>query len=410
MDRPKRSVAAAPPFLPDDALVEILSRLHAKSLCRFKCVSKSWHDLIAGRLRCNRLPQTLEGFFYAYDGTSDAGGGVSPDRAVHGRFINTLGKSAPLASLSFLGKQPGIEDFAPLRSCNGLLLLGHRRAGDSYDSLGYIVCNPATEQWVTVPSSGWKPFSLLDLVEIEDPDSYTERRSRFTYLIFDPVVSSHFQLAEFCIWMDGGQFVEHVHTYSSETGVWKPYNCTYESGLDEAWVTSFFAGSALINGMLHFSVTRFDIGQELIVSVDGGGMDCRFISSPEKQADVAFVGQSQGRLHYMTQHRDSTSEMTQLSIWVLQDYDAEKWVVKHSVTFLQLFGRMNCDVVFDYKVVAIHPDRNSIFFVQWWDLKLKSYDMDSKEVCTLRILGFEPQNIVPYVPSFAESSALANKY
>ena len=43
-------------------------------------------------------------------------------------------------------------------SCNGLLLFGHRRDSDSYDSLGYIVCNPATEQWVTVPSSGWKPF------------------------------------------------------------------------------------------------------------------------------------------------------------------------------------------------------------------------------------------------------------
>jgi hypothetical protein len=50
--------------LPDDALVEILSRLPAKYLCRSKCVSKAWRDLIVDRLRCRKLPLTLEGFFY----------------------------------------------------------------------------------------------------------------------------------------------------------------------------------------------------------------------------------------------------------------------------------------------------------------------------------------------------------
>ena len=50
--------------LPDDALVEILSRLPAMYLCRSKCVSKAWRDLIADRLHCRKLPLTLEGFFY----------------------------------------------------------------------------------------------------------------------------------------------------------------------------------------------------------------------------------------------------------------------------------------------------------------------------------------------------------
>ena len=47
----------------DDALVEILWRVPAKSRFRFKCVSKPWCDLIADRLRCRKFPQTLEGFF-----------------------------------------------------------------------------------------------------------------------------------------------------------------------------------------------------------------------------------------------------------------------------------------------------------------------------------------------------------
>ncbi|CAN6357162.1 unnamed protein product [Urochloa humidicola] len=401
--RQRSAAAAAAPSLPDDALVEIFSRVPARSLFRFKCVSKAWRDLIADRLRCTRLPQTLAGFFL------NDGGGLGEDCVV-GQLVNTLGRFTPLASISFLEKQPGIEEFGLFHSCNGLLLFGHRRYGDIYDSLGYIVCNPATEQWVAVPNSGWKPFSLSGLVEIEDPASYTEPNSTFTYLIFDPAVSSHFQLVEFRMWMEYVQYVEEVQIYSSETGVWRWCSVTDEYGFGQNEGISFFAGSALVSGMLHLSATRFDTHEELIIAVDGQGRECKFISGPEKRADVAFVGQSQGRLHYMTQHRDSTSNMTELSIWVLQDYDAEEWVLKHSVTFLQLFGRVNCDVEFDYKVVAIHPDRNLIFFVQWWDLKLKSYDMDSKEVCTIRILGFGPQNIVPYVPYFAESSTLAKMH
>jgi len=102
--------------------------------------------------------------------------------------------------------------------------------------------------------------------------------------------------------------------------------------------------------------------------------------------------------------------MTELSIWVLQDYDTEEWVLKHNVSFMQLFGRTSCQVEHDYSMIAIHPDRNLIFFFQDWDLKLKSYDMDSKEVRTLRTLGVGRQNILPYVPYFKESPVLASKH
>ena len=37
----------------------------------------------------------------------------------------------------------------------------------------------------------------------------------------------------------------------------------------------------------------------------------------------------------MSQHRDKTRQMTELSIWVLQDYDKEEWVLKQSVDFFQ---------------------------------------------------------------------------
>lgn len=53
-----------------------------------------------------------------------------------------------------------------------------------------------------------------------------------------------------------------------------------------------------------------------------------------------------------------------LFIWVLEDCGARAWVLKHSVSFKELFGqnsrtwRKN-----DYSVVAVHPDGNVIFIV-----------------------------------------------
>jgi hypothetical protein len=66
------------------------------------------------------------------------------------------------------------------------------------------------------------------------------------------------------------------------------------------------------------------IGPVLILTVDGEGKKCRIISGPWKPNDRVFVGQSQGHLHYMSEYRDDTRQMTELSIWVLQDYHTEE--------------------------------------------------------------------------------------
>ena len=46
--------ATATAYLPDDLVVDILARLPAKSLCRFKCVSDKFSS----------AAQTLSGFFF----------------------------------------------------------------------------------------------------------------------------------------------------------------------------------------------------------------------------------------------------------------------------------------------------------------------------------------------------------
>lgn len=106
----------------------------------------------------------------------------------------------------------------------------------------------------------------------------------------------------------------------------------------------------------------------------------------------------------MSEHKDTTgTKEFLLSVWVLEDYDTEEWVLKHDAkSLVQLFRRTSspddefiisrCDVcketIFEfYYVVAIHLDRSLVFFFQRWNRKLVSSNMDSKEVCALHTLG-----------------------
>ncbi|KAL6647569.1 hypothetical protein ACP70R_015006 [Stipagrostis hirtigluma subsp. patula] len=468
MDCPKRGGAVAAAGIPDDPLVEILSRVPVKSLCRFKCVSKAWRDLIADPLHRRKLPQTLEGFFYGHyermdgeirggggdrgsggsgnggdgdgndegagDGDGSDGDGGEDDesllrnaywhfghgdtlyRYMFGHFIDLSGRPVPLVdpSFSFLARRPGIENIRLLHSCNGLLLFGHGRE----HILGYVVCNPATEEWVDVPSSGWNlPPPEANHHEDDDGENDDKEELEHTYLIFDPAVSSHFKLVQF---LQKGSMQREVglRTFSSETGVWSDRaNGRRQEGNGECQQFGSFGaiasnlGCAIVNGMLHLIVYHIQKDRELIVAVDGEGKTHRVICWPERRgcgwSEAAFVGQSQGHLHCISEHLEGNS--AQITIWVLEDYNTEEWVMKHSLSSLQLFGKVKYLVQFDYIVVSIHPDRNLIFIVQRWDRKLISYDMDSKEVHTLCTLVNGYECITPYVPYFLESSVLANQ-
>ncbi|KAF0925914.1 hypothetical protein E2562_018717 [Oryza meyeriana var. granulata] len=66
-----------------------------------------------------------------------------------------------------------------VNSFSGLLLC---RCFESLDSFRYVVCNPAMEEWVALPESGY---------DMEDEEELCTR------LGFDPAVCSHFRVFEF---------------------------------------------------------------------------------------------------------------------------------------------------------------------------------------------------------------------
>ncbi|CAL5009524.1 unnamed protein product [Urochloa decumbens] len=426
MERPKRS---APAGLPYDSILEILARLPARSVYRSKCVAKAWRDLVDDPLNRKKLPQTLEGFFIMKPGT------VGVDGVEHFGFINLLPRPVPLdidPSFSFLKKLPETENLSFLDSCNGLLLFVHARKSDRlypFDVLGYVVCNPATKQWEAVPACGCLPM--------------TDCSEWYTFLAFHPAVSSHFQLIN--CWKQGvdeeGEDLEDealsVCTYSSGTRTWSRRSQTdwnNEQGHLEGWRhqgTVCYPGAmpqhAFVNCILHLMVWDLD-DSPIVAAVDIQGKTQRIIKIPAAaegmrwaHAHRGHISQSQGRLHYInieievgTPHPEKCHEW---SIWDLQDYDTQEWVLKDTVSFHKLFGENICrnesctGCKSSCAVVAIHQDCNVVFFLQSQN-RLIAYDMDRKEVTV--VATFENKiwvdGIAPYVPYFTELPVLTNKH
>jgi len=405
MDCPKRrrDTEAASSGLPDDPLVEILSRVPAKSLCRFKCVSKAWRDLIADPLHCKKLPQALQGFFFmvelhichgesdcddepcaCYGGDSEARGAEDSDEEELPRygFVDVLQRSVRLVDFSYVTELPGIKNTRLVHCCNGLLLFGCFQGSGESLSKSYIVSNPATEQWVVVPDPDMKWLS-------------------FAYLVFDRAASSHFHLVQ--IRWD----MIPVHIYSSKSGVWSPVRSDWGD-----LRMALGLGIAYANGMLYAVLYKGD--QIAVMDVEGNTR--KIIPVPFQEGDEFrpcsdYVGQSQGRLHLIYHadlgHYEISPEQqnNKLFIWVLEDYDTEEWVLKDTVSFLKLFGQ----TINGFEVVAIHPDQNLVF-LQHFNRELISYNMDSKEVCHLCTLGTGYRSITPYVPYCKELSTLENKH
>ncbi|KAG0537319.1 hypothetical protein BDA96_03G139000 [Sorghum bicolor] len=392
MDCSKNEGAVAVAALPDDPLVEILSRVPAKSVCRFKCVSKAWRDLIADPHHRKKLPQAMQGLFFM----------VPEDLIdVSFSFIDLTARSVPPdidPAFSFLKERPGFQfhNLGFLDSCNGLILFKNHQEPPYSDAVGYVVCNPTTKRWAAVPTCG-----SLDLTTC-------------TYLAFDQAISSHFHLVQFQIYVPGEMLVS-LHVYSSETGTWSgnQIGSQENQGPLAEWhhrsiVSRKEPECAFVNGFLHFIVG--DSYQHQIVAVDVQGKARRVITVPgvaDGRHRYCYLGQSQGCLHYMTQEMfDDQKDRCELCIWVLQDYDTQ-WVLKDTVSALKIFGHYTRDIL--HFIVGIHQDRNVVFF-QSLRSNLIAYDMDHKEVSVITTFDVlkKPLRFVHYVPCFSESPALTN--
>jgi hypothetical protein len=284
--------------------------------------------------------------------------------------------------------------------------------GTRLRELGYIVFNPATEQWAAVPSEHTLAVPREDIV------------FNRTCFVFNPVVSPHFHLV--IITAQAGSLAS-VRSYSSETGVWRLTQIDWTEEVKRLGqlnarrpqIRGAPSYAAVYNSMLYLILTDNQIAE-----VDVEGKTKRIIPAPSSVGGrvhghcPVFIGQSQGRLYCINEERwagdipselssrvyrrDSSDYSNLLSIWALEDYETQKWALKHSVSCSRLFGRTG---FLGYKVVAIHPDNNLLFIV-YWKHQLLSYGLNSKEVRTVGT--FEEFLQFPlYVPCFSDFLSVA---
>ena len=361
--------------LPDAALVEILSRVPYKSLCRFKCVSKPWLALCSDPNLRKRCPQTLSGFFY-----NKSSSGLS--------FRNLSGRGgAPMVdpSLPFLrGRYQRVE---VEQSCGGLLLCKYWQSykGRNKKKYGYAVCNPATGQWI-----------VLTLIVLPDPVDGVPVIYDGTYeffLAFDAANPSRFVVfapLTNCF----GEFAQ-VAIFSSETRRWT----SVENELGYKTVLVGKPECVLLNGTMHLATHR-----GTIATVDMEGKVWGEIEMPDDTPDVSnytSIGQSQGRLYAWQIDNDKDCK---LCVWVLEDYRTGKWTLKHTVNVSEIFGRRLDEDEHSYTMFAIHPDRNLVFLNDGEDMTV-SYDMDNRKVSVISSSRSDFVDGALYVPCFEEWSS-----
>ncbi|KAG2640497.1 hypothetical protein PVAP13_2KG084516 [Panicum virgatum] len=240
---------------------------------------------------------------------------------------------------------------------NGLLLFRHAPSR----KISYIVCNPATEQWAAVPS--------------EHTPADKHDGARRTYLVFDPAVSSHFQLVSICA---EGWCLAPLHSYSSKTGVWRHNRINWA----EVIQLGHWRG---VSPQISATVSN---AQVAVVDVEGkirGVIPAP--SSAGRHHIPLFIGQSQGSLYCIFEELCADDFPSGLSIGLCtRDFDHDRDLL----------------VSRDYDVVAIHPDRNLVFIFLYGKRQLISLGLDSNEVHALGTLEQDPLWFTPYVPCFLD--------
>ncbi|XP_054777703.1 F-box protein At5g07610-like [Prosopis cineraria] len=228
----------------DDLLTEILIRVPAKPLIRFKCVSKRWLSLISHPAFCRRHAvrhpsSKVSGIFLRRtpgDSQSDF------------RFVS-LTSNYPVSPLTSLHFSPDPNGVRILQSCNGLLLCSS--LGKFGTPRRYSVYNPTTKQFSVLPQSYPLAQQSIAIFGVN--------------LAFDPTRSPHYTVICVSATVESCYFYQiMIYSSESETGNWRlsgsPFNAPYDMA---------FGDGVYWNGAIHWTSPKgsslyFDITQECL--------------------------------------------------------------------------------------------------------------------------------------------------
>ncbi|OMO49439.1 hypothetical protein COLO4_38551 [Corchorus olitorius] len=293
----------------EDLLLEILLRVPAKPLVKFKSVSKQWLSLISSPQFCrshthrhrDNASLTAAALLYRC-GTSHL-----PPGGFH--IVPLRNQCSKLPCFDYLS-DPDVEI---VQSCNGLLLC---RCIDRSYSLKYFVCNPTT-----------KRFKMLSFPQLEG----------FVYavnLAFDPLKSVHYKIIAIrrLLWV-APRF--QIDIYSSKTDSWSPKVVNFTTDY-YVW----FGLGVFCNGAIHWDSHSGD-GKSLYFDVENKclkemPMPAQMLIAPQGSSRERnrFFGESWGRLHLTIAYLPPS---LQFNVFEMAT-DYSNWSLKYRVNLETVLG------------------------------------------------------------------------
>ncbi|XP_077252506.1 F-box protein At5g49610-like [Tasmannia lanceolata] len=355
----------------DDMLMEIFSRLPAKSLFRFKCVSKAWCNLISNDSFQKRLLLTMSGLCFRTRVIIYPNPMIQQKEPIFSHGKARDGSILKL-SLSFLPFHP---NFRIIDCCNGLILC----ICGGPKGVTYYICNPVTKEWVALP----KPHKRL----------FLDRAS----LAYDPSVSPHYKVV--CLTVPINLQVNNyisLEIFYSDSGKWVESNMLCDP-ITERLQSQ---GAVFLNGILH--MVAMDFPNHHNIGINLKEENCRRIECPESERYGGLLGKCKGRLQY------AIYDYSGLRIWTLKDCYSNEWVLKHETSIQTLVEKLSllpichpsCYRGYSFHLLAFHPDFELLFLGT--SCQTYSYNLDSTSLEEIYSVGCEGDykscRVFPFTP------------
>ncbi|XP_044963154.1 putative F-box protein At4g38870 [Hordeum vulgare subsp. vulgare] len=329
--------------LPDDLVVKVLSRVPFKSFCRFKCVCKAWLAFSSDPHYRQKLPKIPTGLFH---GCKDGSVAQLVSLSRNDEEID--------GGLTFL---PHHEHLIFVDCCNGLVLCQYKSNYTSPNICRFIVCNPATQEWRTLPDIH------------PDPDPIASRCT--TFLAFDPSWSAQFYVFNFSDELPLG--INKLELFSSDLSTWT---------VDATWSldVQIYEPHHFVGGVLYVHTVD---GEILVLKAMGSGIPPRHftIELPGRLWSLVYgcFGQSSGLLQCVFLEESGDTAV----VFSLDAHHSYEWSLKCRVSMRDALGRD--DFVHNnswphwlgYHIVALDLERGFIFLVDMEQIKLLSYNINT---------------------------------
>ncbi|MED6206706.1 hypothetical protein PIB30_029441 [Stylosanthes scabra] len=291
------------PFLPDELVVEILSRLPVKSLVKFRCVCKSWNSLFSDSYF---VKKHLQHFTHHNRIILSA---TTAEFHLNSCYLNSLISNPSTTipeDLNYPVKNKYRHD-GIVGSCNGLVCFAIK--GDCV-----LLWNPSIRVSKKSPPLGnnWRPGCFTSFA-----------------LGYDHVKQDYKVVAVFC---DPNQFFSEskVKVYSMETNSWRKIQ-DFPHG-----VTPYQNSGKFVSGTLNWAsncAIGNSISSWIIVSLDLQKESYREILPPDyekEESSTPTLGVLNECLCMSYDHK-----RTHFVVWVMKDYGVrESWIKLVTVPYL----------------------------------------------------------------------------